>query len=89
MTNYTELERTEIIIDIMKKLKNVKLNNDESIDLYSKNYSFIKELKEISNKYIKNGKTQKGFLNFFELGKKIEYNFPEKNDKKPLFVIRA
>jgi hypothetical protein len=65
MTNYTEKERAQIIIDIMKKLKNFKLNNEESIDLYSNNYSFIKELKDISNNYIKDGKTQKGFLIFW------------------------
>ena len=87
--SYSQVERLNIVIDIMSKLKNFKLSDGETIDLYSKNYSFIQELKDISNKYIKEGKTIKGYLIFEEIGKKIEYHFPEKTYKKPLFVIRS
>lgn len=89
MSIYSQKERMNIIIDIMTKLKNFKLNNGETINLYDNNYSFIKELKELGNRYIKEGKTLKGILDFEEIGKKIEYHFPEKTYKKPLFVIRA
>ena len=43
---------------------------------------------EITNKYVKDRCVHKGFLDFIEIGKKIEYNFPEENYKKPLFVFR-
>ena len=85
--NYTKLERLQIVLDIMNKLKKFNLGN-EIIDLYNSNYSFMKELKNITNEYITHGKTCKGFIDFIEIGKKIEYIFPEKNYKKPLFVIR-
>ena len=85
--NYTINERLNIVLDIMKKLKNFNINND-IIDLYNSNYSFMKELKEITNIYIKEGISQKGYLDFNEINKKIEYNFPIKKYKNPLFVIR-
>ena len=84
---YTKIERLQIVLDIMNKLKNFNLNN-EVIDLYNSNYSFIKELKDITKNYINDGKSYKGFLEFTEIGKKIEYLFPDKNYKKSLFVIR-
>ena len=87
-SDYTQKQRLSIIMDIMMKLKNFKLNNGQIIDLYNQNNSFINELKIISNLYIKDGKTSKGFLDFIEIGKKIEYHFPQKNYRKPLFVIR-
>jgi|UniRef100_A0A6C0ECI2 hypothetical protein len=87
-SEYTQVERLNIVLDIMKKLKNFEINENEIIDIYNSNYSFIKELKEITNKYIKEGTTQKGILEFTEIDKKIEYIFPKKNYKKPLFVIR-
>ena len=86
--NYTQAERLNIVLDIMKKLKKFNINNNEIIDIYNSNYSFMQELKEITNNYIKDGNTYKGFLNFDEINKKIEYNFPQKKYKKPLFVIR-
>ena len=85
--NYSKNERLQIILEIMGKLKNFNINN-ETIDLYNSNYSFMKELKQITNIYINNGLSQKGFLEFTEIDKQIEYNFPQKNYKKSLFVIR-
>ena len=86
--NYTQAERLNIVLDIMKKLKKFNINNNEIINIYNSNYSFMQELKEITNNYIKDGNTYKGFLNFVEINKKIEYNFPQKKYKNPLFVIR-
>lgn len=85
--NYTKIERLKIVLDIMNKLKTFNLNN-EIIDLYNSNYSFMNELKNITNKYICDGIQISGFIEFVEIGKKIEYNFPQKNYKKSLFVIR-
>jgi len=79
-------ERLKIVLDIINKLKNFNINN-ENVNLYNSNYSFIKEFKIITNMYI-NGTQQKGYLEFSEINKKIEYNFPLKTYKKPLFVIR-
>ena len=86
--NYDKNERLQIVLDIINKLKKFKLNDNSIIDLYNSNYSFINIFKEITNKYIKDGIAQKGIIEFEEIGKKIEYNFPQKNYKKPLFVIR-
>ena len=85
--NYTKEERLKIIIDIINNLKNFNLNN-EIINLYNENYSFINEFKIITRRYISEGSKEKGFLEFVEIDKKIEYHFPVKNYKKPLFVIR-
>lgn len=81
-TNYNKEERLKIILDLIKKLKHFNINN-EIIDLYNSKYSFIDEFKIITSRYIKDG-----FLEFKEIEKKIEYIFPVKNYKKPLFVIR-
>jgi hypothetical protein len=86
--DYTKLERVNIILDIINKLKNYKCINNEIINLYNINYSFINKFKEITNIYIETGITQKGILYFEEIDKKIEYLFPQKKYKKPLFVIR-
>jgi predicted transcriptional regulator len=85
---YTKKERLDIVLDIINKLKNFKLKDDSIIDIYNSNYSFINEFKIITNNYIKDGLQIKGVLEFDEIGKKIEYIFPQKNYKKPLFVIR-
>ena len=90
-SNYNKEERLKIVIDIINKLKNFNIgdkSNNEIINLYNSNYSFITEFKDITHRYIKEGNIEKGFLEFQEIGKKIEYNFPQKNYKKPLFVIR-
>ena len=65
-----------------------------SSNLYDDNLcSFIKELKEIFNNYIKQEETKlidyKGNLYFEEIDKKIEYFLPCKKNKKSLFVIRG
>ena len=85
---YTKKERLDIVLDIINKLKNFKLKDGSIIDIYNSNYSFINEFKLITNNYIKDGLQIKGVLEFDEIGKKIEYIFPQKNYKKPLFVIR-
>ena len=90
--NYNKTERLNIVLNIFKKLKNYKLKNGNTLNLYNENLcSFIKEFKKITNEYIyqqDNIKEYKGELYFEEIGKKIEYNLPIKKNKESLFVIR-
>mgnify|MGYP006217383221 CR=1 FL=1 len=93
MKYYSQKERLEIIIDIVKKLKEYKMANGNTINLYNNNFcNFISEFKKISNLYIKQEvndlKEFKGTLYFEEIDKNIEYILPIDTSKKPLFVIR-
>lgn len=94
MTNYySRNERLEIVLNIVKKLKNYELKNGSTINLYNENLcEFIKEFKEITNNYIKqddnNVKEFKGKMRFTEINKTIEYILPSNKNKEPLFVIR-
>jgi hypothetical protein len=91
---YIKIERLEIVLDIVKKLKNYKCRNNTTIDLYNEHLcSFVAEFKEICNKYVKQDDSKledyKGSLDFQEINKKIEYFLPCKKNKAPLFVIRG
>lgn len=90
---YNKKERLEIIMNIIKKLKNFETKNNQIINLYDENLcSFIKEFKIICNNYIKqddnNLQEYKGILNFEEINREIKYIFPIYKTKKPVFVIR-
>ena len=91
---YSKIERLQIVLEIVSKLKNFKCKNNTIINLYDDNLcSFIGELKEIFNNYIKQDETKlidyKGNLYFEEIDKKIEYFLPCRKNKKSLFVIRS
>ena len=94
---YSKIERLQIVLEIVNKLKNFKCKNNTIINLYDDNLcSFIKELKEIFKEYIKqdennvdNIKDYKGNLYFEEIDKKIEYFLPCRKNKKSLFVIKG
>jgi hypothetical protein len=87
---YSTKERLEIVLDIVKKLKNYKLKNNNIIDLYNENLcSFVKEFKEITKNYIKEGKKYEGTLYFEEINKNIEYILPINKNEEVLFVIRC
>jgi len=91
---YSKIERLQIVLEIVNKLKNFKCKNNTIINLYDDNLcSFIGELKEIFNSYIKQDETKlidyKGKLYFEEIDKKIEYFLPCRKNKKSLFVIRG
>ena len=85
----SKMERLEIVLEIINKLKNFKSKNNTIINLYDENLcSFIKELKEIFKEYINqddknvdNIKDFKGNLNFEEIDKKIDYFLPCKKIK--------
>lgn len=91
---YNKMERLEIVLQIVNKLKNFQSTNNTIINLYDENLcSFITELKQIFDKYIKqdeqNLKDYKGILYFEEINKNIEYFLPCGKNTKPLFVIRG
>jgi len=90
--SYSQKEKINIVLDIVKKLKNFKLINNQYIDLYDEQkFTFVKEFKLICNQYIKdtdNIKEYKGVLYFEEIDKKIEYYLPNVKGRKSLFVIR-
>jgi hypothetical protein len=91
---YTKLERLEIVLKIVNKLKNFNGKNNNIINLYNENLcSFITEFKEISKKYIlqddSNLVDYKGILYFEEIDKNIEYFLPSKKSDEPLFVIKG
>lgn len=94
MTNYNnKSDRLAIVLDIAKKLKNYKLKNGSTLNLYNPELcSFIEEYKKITNEYIKQHeddiKDYKGALLFEEINKNIEYILPAKKSTAPLFVIR-
>jgi hypothetical protein len=91
---YSKIERLQIVLEIVNKLKNFKCKNNTIINLYDDNLcSFIKDLKEIFNNYIKQDENKlidfKGNLYFEEIDKKIEYFLPCRKNKKSLFVIKV
>jgi|TARA_Y100000389_G_C16987172_1_gene283114 hypothetical protein len=94
MTNYNnKSDRLAIVLDIAKKLKNYKLKNGSTLNLYNHELcSFVEEYKKITNEYIKQDeddiKDYKGTLLFEEINKNIEYILPAKKSTAPLFVIR-
>jgi len=95
MSYYTKIEKLNIILDIAKKLKNFKGKNNQIVDLYKDEISFIEDFKNISNEYIKytpldnnDIKEFKGSFDFIEIGKRIDYIFPILKKDEPLFVIR-
>ena len=93
MVFLSKKERLQIVLDIVNKLKNFKLKNGNTINLYNEELcDFIKEFKLICNNYIKqeedNVKEFKGKLKFTEINKTIEYILPSNKNKEPLFVIR-
>ena len=84
---YTKMERLQIVLQIVNKLKNFHCTN-----LYNENLCyFITKLQQIFDKYIKdeqNLNDYKGILYFEEINKNIEYFLPCRKDAEPLFVIK-
>ena len=91
---YSKLERLQIVLQIVKKLKKFPYKNNTVMDLYNENLChFITELKQIFDKYIKQEEPDiidyKGILYFEEINKNIEYFLPCEKNVEPLFVIKG
>ena len=89
MELYSQDEKLELTIGIVKKLKFYECNDGQIIDLYKDSYSYVPILKKVFNDYIKGETEFKGQVFFEELGKKIEYRLPIYKKYNPLFVIRT
>jgi hypothetical protein len=88
------MERLQIVLQIVNKLKNFRCENNTIIDLYNENLChFITELKQIFDKYIKQEEPNlidyQGILYFQEINKNIEYFLPCRKNVEPLFVIKG
>lgn len=69
---YTQTERVNIVLDIVRKLKNYKIKSGNTINLYNEELcSFINEFKEITKKYIKQETEYKGSLFLKKLIKRL------------------
>lgn len=89
MVYYTAQEKLEIVMDMVSKLRYYKNDRGEPVNLMNEHFSFVSKLKEIMNKYVReDGSEFKGYLEFEEIGKKLEYYFPASNKKDPTLVIR-
>ena len=88
MEYYTQADKIKMVIDIVNKLKNFPTVNGGTIDLYNDQYSYVEKWKEISQTYIKGGKSVKGNLIFEEIWKNIEYYLPVIKSHEPLFVMK-
>jgi len=88
------MERLQIVLEIVSKLKKFRCKNNTIIDLYNENLChFVKELKQIFDKYIKQEEPNlidyEGILYFQEINKNIEYFLPCRKNMEPLFVIKG
>ena len=81
-------EKLEIVLDIVKKLKNYETNTGVQ-DIYLEHFSYVKIISKVFNDYIRNNDRKKGKVLFEEINKFIEYDLPINKNGKPLFVIRA
>ncbi len=86
---YTKVDKINIILDIIKKLKTFPSVNETTINLYNDQYLFYSRFKELSNKWINEDKSYfSGKIYFEELGTHFEYIFPKETCDEPLFVLR-
>ena len=89
MVYYTAKEKLDIVMDMVSKLRHYKNDRGEAVNLMNEQFSFVNKLKKIMNKYVReDGSEYKGFLEFEEIGKKLEYYFPASNKRDPTLVIR-
>ena len=86
-------ERINIVLGIVRQLKNYPTQNMGPIDLYKDEYTYVQKLKKVFSDYIKqpqdNLKPFKGVVFLEETVKRdAEYILPILKSQEPLFVIR-
>jgi hypothetical protein len=84
----TQSEKVVICTNIANNLKNYRLKNGSTIDLFQDQYTFIPPLKKLFSDYIHGATEFKGTLQFEEINKSIDYLLPIDRVDKQLFVIR-
>ena len=89
----SQIDRINIVLDIVKQLKNYPTQNMGPVDLYKDEYVYVQKLKKIFSDYIKQPqddlKQFRGVVFFEETVKRdAEYILPVLKSQEPLFVIR-
>ena len=89
----SQIDRVNVVLDIVKQLKNYPTLNTGPVDLYKEEYIYVQRLKKIFSDYIKQPqddlKPFKGVVFFEETVKRdAEYILPILKSQEPLFVIR-
>jgi hypothetical protein len=89
----SQIDRINVVLDIVKQLKNYPTQNMGPVDLYKDEYVYVQKLKKIFTDYIKQPqddlKQFKGVVFFEETVKRdAEYILPVLKSQEPLFVIR-
>jgi hypothetical protein len=85
---YSQIEKVQIVIDIVKKLKNYTNEHGIVVDLYNNSFSYVPKFKKICNDYIHSTEDFSGSLEFLEIDKKIKYFLPIKRKNKAFFTIK-
>jgi len=91
---YNQVERLEIVMDIVHKLRNFKDVRGNVVNHYDDRFSFIPEFKKICNEYIKQSPEEtaterSGTIDYYEMKRTIEYKLPIGWGEKSLFVFRV
>ena len=96
MVFYSKMERLQIVLEIVKGLRNFKCRDNSIINLYDDGIcGFIEPLKNVFDDYITQKGEEaapveyKGTLFFTEINKNIEYLLPNIKPISSLFVIRG
>ncbi len=98
MAFYSKMERLQIVLEIVKGLRNFKCKDNSIINLYDDGLcDFIPQIKTVFAAYITQTQTQaqdipidyKGMIFFTEINKNIEYLLPSTKPTTSLFVIRG
>ncbi len=89
----SQIDRINVVLDIVKQLKNYPTLNTGPVDLYKDEYVYVQKLKKIFSDYIKQPQDElkqfKGVVFFEETVKRdAEYILPVLKSQEPLFVIR-
>lgn len=89
----SQIDRINVVLDIVKQLKNYPTLNTGPVDLYKDEYVYVQKLKKIFSDYIKQPqddlKQFKGVVFFEEtVNRDAEYILPILKSQEPLFVIR-
>lgn len=94
MAFYSKMERLQIVLEIVKGLRNFKCKDNSTINLYDDGLcDFIPQIKTVFDAYITQSQDipidYKGVLFFTEINKNIEYLLPSTKPTTSLFVIRG
>jgi hypothetical protein len=89
----SQIDRINVVLDIVKQLKNYPTLNTGPVDLYKDEYVYVQKLKKIFSDYIKQPQDElkqfRGVVFFEETVKRdAEYILPVLKSQEPLFVIR-